>query len=139
MKTLLLSSFDYVNSTMADKVFLTDERRDVLTGEYEGSENVERTHKSRIRARSQTALEELIEVAESQEIDTRDVFDPHDVFNLLQAILLPDGYTGPYYPSPDAPDEWLAYHYRIQIQLQKLVQPAQGSIYEDADQETEAQ
>ena len=104
----------------APSTFLTPERRSVLNGEYDGAENVERTHKSRIRARSRTALEELIEVAESNEIDTREVFDPDDVFRLLRAILSPDEYTGPAYPDPDAPDEWLAYHYRMQMQIQKL-------------------
>jgi hypothetical protein len=122
-----------------DKTFLTENRRDVLTDDCDWSTQAVRNERSRIKNLARIALAELIEVAESQEIDTRDVFDPDDVFNLLQAILLPDGYVGPYYPSSDAPDEWLAYHYRIQIQLQKLVQPAQGSIYEDADQETETQ
>jgi hypothetical protein len=106
--------------------FLTDERRAVLSGEYDGADSTERTHESHIRRQGRQAVNELIEVAESQEIDTREVFDPNDLFRLLQAVLLPDGYVGPFYPSPDAPDEWLAYHYRIQMQLQKLVDPAEG-------------
>ncbi len=74
---------------MGDKtdVFLTDKRTDVLNREYEGSESVRRTHESRIRQRAQTAISELIEVADSPVIDNSDVFEPVDVGRLLAAIL----------------------------------------------------
>lgn len=66
--------------------FLTDERRDVLNDEYDGAENVERTHQSRIKARSRSAIDELIEVAESPKINNGEVFDPVKLRYLLTSI-----------------------------------------------------
>ena len=66
--------------------FLTDERRAVLNGEYTGAANVRRTHEARIKARSRSALDELIEVAESHEINNGEVFDPKKLRALLTAI-----------------------------------------------------
>ena len=77
--------------------FLTDERRAVLRGEYGGAENVERTHRSRIKARSQSALSELIEVAGSEEIDNAEVFDPKQIRALLTTILYKGGLVDPDY------------------------------------------
>jgi hypothetical protein len=74
--------------------FLTDERRAVLSGEYDGEPNTERTHKSRIRSRARTALHELIEVAESDAIDNADIFEPNDLARLIHALMTPaDGLT----------------------------------------------
>lgn len=67
--------------------FLTDERRAVLTGEYDGTESVRRTHQSRIRARARSAIQELTEVAQSPHIDNRDIFDPEEIGTLLFYIL----------------------------------------------------
>ncbi|MFW5918424.1 MAG: hypothetical protein ACOCR0_02970 [Haloferacaceae archaeon] len=67
--------------------FLTDQRRAVLAGEYDGEPNTERTHKSRIRSRAKTALQELIEVAESDAIDNADVFEPNDLARLIDALM----------------------------------------------------
>lgn len=75
---------------MADeKVFLTDERRAVLEGSYDGSVNTERTHKSRIRKKTQLALRELIEVAQSPVIDNSEVFDAGLIEQLITGL-----YTG---------------------------------------------
>jgi len=70
-------------------VFLTDERRAVLHNEYEGKDNTERTHKSRIRARSKKALEELAEVAQSPHIDNKNALPPEKVATLLEAAYIP--------------------------------------------------
>jgi len=73
---------------MADEtVFLTDERRDVLNGEYDGVDSTKRAHKTNIRNRARTALDELIKVADSPAIDNDDVFDTEQVYTLI-AILL---------------------------------------------------
>lgn len=67
-------------------VFLTDTRREVLTGKYDGAENTERTHRSRIRSRARTALDELLAVAASEEIDNADVFDPQKLRALITTL-----------------------------------------------------
>lgn len=73
---------------MSDEtVFLTDERRDVLHGEYEGADSTKRAHKSNIRSRTRTALDELIEVAASPAIDNSDVFDTEQVYTLISILL----------------------------------------------------
>lgn len=73
---------------MADeKVFLTDERRAVLRGRYDGSDSNLRTHKSRIRKKARIALDELMEVAGSPAIDNEDVFDTEEVYTLISILL----------------------------------------------------
>ena len=80
--------------TSETPAFLTDDRRAVLRGEYDGDPAVERTHRSRIRSRARTALQELIEVAESDAIDNADVFEPNDLARLVHALMTPpDGLT----------------------------------------------
>lgn len=122
-------------------VFLTDQRRAVLNNEYDGEDSTERAHQSNIRARSRTAIQELIEVAESPVIDTTEVFDPDDVFRLLRAIMSPDpthteggglyvgrGHEEAQEEGSDAPildvdDDYLAYSDRLYVQLDKLMRP----------------
>jgi hypothetical protein len=109
-------------------VFLTDSRRAVLEGEYDGAENTKRTHKSRIRDRGRTALAELIEVAQSAEIDNADVFDPEQVGALLFWILNDpsyvddlDGDTGG--PITDLlPDDRAAYRGAVYVQAHQQLQ-----------------
>ena len=112
---------------MSDRVLLTEQRENVLNGEYDGSDAALRNQKSRLRTSSQTALQELTQVAESQHIDQTDVFDPDDVFRLLRALLLP---KPPHFEDADwqgvmaeneTTDEWDAYRSRLQVQLAKLV------------------
>jgi len=110
-----------------DNVFLTDTRREVLKGEYDGSPNNQRSHKSNIRKRADLALEELIEVAESDELDHTDFIDPDDVFRLLQALLIPDRHhidRDEFTPTPTEDqytDEFRAYRDRLQKQMGKLI------------------
>lgn len=70
--------------------FLTDARRDILNDEYDGADATRRSHKSKIRSRSRTALMELIEVARSDEIDNVGVFEPNELARLLNALMVPD-------------------------------------------------
>ena len=72
---------------MVERVFLTDTRRNVLSSEFEGADSTLESHKSRIRSRSRMALSELVEVAESNEIDNEDVFDPREIHALLEALF----------------------------------------------------
>jgi len=72
---------------MVKRVFLTETRRDVLNGEFEGPDATKRSHKSRIRTRARMALQELIEVAASPEIDNADIFEPDDVTDLTEALI----------------------------------------------------
>lgn len=82
-------------------VFLSETRRKVLADDYDGNPNTERTHQSRIRAQSRTALKELIEVAESEAIENEDVFEPETVHHLLSAITMGGGGLDPYTPPED--------------------------------------
>ena len=69
--------------------FLTDKRRDVLFGRYDGTEGTKRSHKSKIKARTKTALNEIIAVADSGTIDNdEDVFDPDQIYALLVALTI---------------------------------------------------
>jgi hypothetical protein len=99
-------------------VFLTEQRRAVLEGDYskkfDGGASTERTHHTRIRQRTTTALDELIEVAESRPIHNPDVFDPQAVAKLVRTLL-----TMPEHLDEDNPDDEDArqsYHaYRDQL------------------------
>lgn len=114
-------------------MLLTEQRENVLNGEYSGTDAALRNQKSRLRESSRTALHELTAVAESQHIDNTDVFDPDDVFRLLRALL---SYDGPQaiegteqsvYEPPsgqrdaDYADEFAAYRNRLQVQMAKLI------------------
>lgn len=68
---------------------LTERRREVLEGDYTGNESTRESHRSNIRASSKEGLAELIAVAESEEIDNEDVFEPEVVEQLLRAIIGP--------------------------------------------------
>lgn len=67
--------------------FLTESRREVLAGEWDGEPSTERSKKSHIRTRARSAVGELIEVARSEEINNADVFEPAEVGTLLYWIL----------------------------------------------------
>ena len=76
---------------MVEKVFLTEERQRFLDGGYEGA--AARKHRSRIRNRSQIALKELIEVANSPEIDNEEVFEIDLIYSLIFNLFLKSGLT----------------------------------------------
>lgn len=80
---------------MSDKnphSFLTDTHRAVLSGDWEGSDSTLRSHKSEIRKRSKAALQDLITVANSTEIDNESrsdgerLFEPEDLRALLTSV-----------------------------------------------------
>jgi len=76
---------------MSDRVLLTEKREQVLNGEYEGSNDALRNQKSRLRQSARTALDELIQVAASPEIENAEVFEPNEVARLLDALMVPRG------------------------------------------------
>ena len=93
---------------MVEKVFLTPERRSVLEGRRDHSSGSTSTHKVRIRRRAKRALEELIEVAESDEIDKEDVFNPDQIRRLLIALFGDHRDIQPYYEAWEESDEALS-------------------------------
>lgn len=137
MKPETLSINAYENVDMGEtNTFLTDERRAVLTGEYEGAENVERTHKSRIRARARSALDELIQVARSEEIENAKVFDPEKLATLVFWVYNDPSQQPPGGLNADI-DDWEGFsnsfeNYRravyveIDQQMRKFNQPDEG-------------
>jgi hypothetical protein len=72
---------------MTEDLFLTENRRDVLDGSTNWADGSVTTEKSRIRGKTKTAISELIEVAQSTEIENRSVFDPEQIGTLLYWIL----------------------------------------------------
>lgn len=144
--TEILSTFAYVIVCMGEKpnAFLTDERRAVLADDYDGSESVKRTHKSRIRERARSAVDELIEVAQSKEIENADVFEPAKIGTLLFWIMhdwsqTPTGTTDgeesdgetPFAPKElDYPDEYEQYrkevHSEVAQEIMKIDHPERG-------------
>lgn len=103
---------------MPDRVLLTDTRREVLKGTYDGAESSKRTQKSRIRTRSRLALDELIEVAESPHIDSADVFDPSKVSQLLYALMLPDE---PVLPGEEPSEEHQEYQRELYVEIDRVL------------------
>jgi hypothetical protein len=83
-------------------VILTDKRREVLEGTYEGTESTRQSHRSNIRTRSKEALHELIEVAESDEVANHEVFTPEVIERLLRAIMGPRETIRPRWDYEDA-------------------------------------
>ena len=89
---------------MTDNLFLTENRRDVLDGASEWSAASITTEKSRIRSKAGAALAELIEVAQSTEIENRSVFEPAQV-GLLLGLLIDDPAVMPPGGLTDSPSD----------------------------------
>lgn len=126
---------------MPDRVLLNDKRESVLNAEYSGSDAALRNQKSRLRSSSRTALNELIEVAESPEIDNTEVFDPDDVFRLLRALLAPrqedlepDEFVTIVTPEKYG-DDFVAYADSLYVQIDKVMKPYRDSRFPHPDGE----
>lgn len=106
-----------------DHTFLTEKRREILNDESDWEQSSINVEKSRIKNRARTALQELIMVAESPEIDHTDVFDQDDVFKLLRALMTPSHRREEieHGLNPDYPDDFQQYTDRLQTQMAKLV------------------
>lgn len=70
-----------------EKIFLTPPRREFLKNPDSCSESARRSHYYRLRTRARMALNELIEVYESDAIPNDEVFSPQDVKRLFGALF----------------------------------------------------
>jgi hypothetical protein len=75
---------------MTDRVLLTDTRKDLLEGDYDSSNPTHRNRKHRLKESSKTALDELIQIAQSPIIDNTEIFETEQVARLTRALLTPD-------------------------------------------------
>jgi len=119
-----------------DNIFLTETRREVLAGESDLSGKSLANEKSRIRTRARAALTELIEVADSGEIENRDIFEPKQVGVLVglsiddPAVMPPGGLSDS--PSDlSVPERHIEYrndvHSEVASQLLALKPPQRGT------------
>ena len=118
-------------TTRIRMVFITDARKEILKGHSDWSENAIINEKSLIRNKSRTALDELITVARSNQIENRSVFDPEQVGMLLFWILndpamIEDG--GLIGADDDAPDE-------AKAAIPERLQQYRQSVHSEAAQE----
>jgi hypothetical protein len=67
---------------MTDRVLLTDTRKDLLEGDYDSSNPTHRNRKHRLKESSKTALDELIQIAQSPIIDNTEIFETEQVASL---------------------------------------------------------
>jgi hypothetical protein len=120
--------------TNPENAFLTDNRRDVLNGESDWSDQAISNEKSRIKNRADLALDELIEVAQSPRIDNSEVFDPDTMSQLLSALLIADrtetqgdGVQGGLVRPDDYTDEFRDYSNKLKLQMAKFVVEEPGT------------
>jgi hypothetical protein len=124
---------------VTDRVLLNDKRESVLDGQYDGSDAALRNQKSRLRRSSQTALKELVGVAESNQIDNTEVFDPNEVFRLLRALLAPrqEDLEPDEFVTVVSPDkyggEFVAYADALYVQMDKVMKPYRDSRFPDPE------
>lgn len=112
---------------MSDRVLFTDRREELLEEGYDTSDQSDRNAMSRFRKSNRTALNELIEVAESPYIDNKEIFAPDDVFRLLRALLTPkqrdiegDEYTF-HITEDNYTNEFQGFSDRLEKQMSKLI------------------
>jgi hypothetical protein len=101
-------------------IFLTDTRRDVLEGESDLSGGSLANEKSRIRTRARAAIDELIEVAQSEEIENASIFGPEKVGTLLFWITMDPSeidHGGLVEPTAMASDEFQYYRQHVAGQV----------------------
>lgn len=126
---------------MEQNPFLTERRREYLGGDYDLDNSSDRHMKRKIETGAETALTELVEVAQSPHIDNTEVFDPDDVFRLLRALLAPrqedlepDEFVTVVSPEKYG-DEFVAYADSLYVQMDKVMKPYRDSRFPDPDGE----
>jgi hypothetical protein len=92
---------------------LTDKRRQVLRGKHKAENSTIRSHKSKIRQAGRDGIQDLIEIAESDEIDNEDVFDPEAIDRLLRAIV--GDIDPPLYERENPSEEMVSHDYERQM------------------------
>jgi len=74
---------------MGESVLLTDRRKDLLEGEYDKDDPSDRMVLSRFQRSTETAVDELIQIAENPHVDHSEMIQREQVVKLLRAILTP--------------------------------------------------
>lgn len=76
---------------MEEHAFLSDRRRSIVEGATADdlgiADTTYRQHRAAVKRQSQLALQELLQVAASPEIDNAEVFDPVLISTLLEMLL----------------------------------------------------
>jgi len=119
-----------------DRVVLTKRREELIMMGYNNSDPADRSAMSRLRGSSETALWELTRIADSNEIDQTEVFDPEQVAELIRTLLNPNpkqehidigtaelARASPHnkYTEDDFTDEFQAYRDKLKLELSKIV------------------
>jgi len=74
---------------MTKKGFLTDTGRDILTGDYEGTEDAEYAARYRLKNHAEASLKELVEVAENDQIQVDDEVWYRYIPRLIHGVMAP--------------------------------------------------
>jgi len=74
---------------MAERGFLTDTQKEILAGKYEGTDDGEASARYRLRRRTEQAMKELVDVAESDEIEVDDDIWYRYIPTLVDAVIRP--------------------------------------------------
>jgi hypothetical protein len=133
---------------MTDRVLLNEKREDLISGGYDSDDPTERNRKSRLKQSADVAFDELIEVARSPVIDSREVFEPDDVARLLRALLMPSpkhtSGGGLVFPNNDADiddatvadidDDYQRYMDRLYVVLDEPMHVYRDSRFPDPDE-----
>jgi hypothetical protein len=131
---------------MTDRVLLTDTRKDLLEGDYDSSNPTHRNRKHRLKESSKTALDELIQIAQSPIIDNTEIFETEQVARLTRALLTPDVVHtegGGLWPgTEDLPDEltvtvsdeYQQYQDRLYVVLDDPMHSYRDSRFPDPDE-----
>lgn len=99
---------------MEEHAFLSDRRRSIVEGETAEDMGIAdatyRQHRAAVKRQARLALQELLKVAASPEIDNSDVFDPLAISTLAELLLtgnssglMPEGVPR-YRPGKPAPE-----------------------------------
>lgn len=115
-----------------DHAFLTDRRQEILA-DYDSNNSAHRALKSRARSGAATALEELVWVAECDEIDNSDVFDAPTVRAFLEALLGDNEKIKPCWEAWNESDEAIREHEQTYRYERRLIQSISTvtTLYED--------
>lgn len=127
------------------RAFLTDRRREVLTGDYDLDDPADRQLKRRTENDATAALSELIEVAESPYIDTTEVFDTEKIAHLITALLTPShvnlesgGLVGPddldHPATAETTDEYQQFRDRLYVVLDEPMHVYRDNRFPDPDE-----
>lgn len=74
---------------MAKKGFLTDTEKDILSGDYEGSEEGEYAARYRLKNHAEESLRELVQVAESDQVQLDDEVWYRYIPRLIHGVMAP--------------------------------------------------